>query len=60
MKAALLSLATFCMFGVQADVEVDPHFDLKRVPVAGKGGGLGMSEPLPGLQMWARACKPVS
>lgn len=59
MKATLLSLATFCMFGVQANVEVDPNFDLKRVPVAGKGG-LGMSEPLPGLQVWVGACKPKS
>ncbi|XP_026541643.1 prostaglandin-H2 D-isomerase [Notechis scutatus] len=30
MEATLLSLAAFCLFGVQADVEVDPNFDLKR------------------------------
>ncbi|XP_034292126.1 lipocalin-like [Pantherophis guttatus] len=30
MEAALLSLVAFCMLGVQADVEVDPNFDLKR------------------------------
>lgn len=59
MEATLLSLAAFCVFGAQADVEVDPNFDLNKVPVAGKGG-LGVSEPLPGLQRWPRACQPIS
>ncbi|KAG8141911.1 hypothetical protein E2320_006567 [Naja naja] len=48
MEAALLSLTAFCLFGVQADVEVDPNFDLKRF--AGKWHVLALASTEPMLQ----------
>ncbi|XP_032088430.1 lipocalin-like [Thamnophis elegans] len=48
MEAALLTLAAFCIFGVQADVEVDPNFDLNRF--AGKWHVLALASTEPMLQ----------